>query len=244
MNEESLKNKTALISGASRGIGRALALALAQRGVHLILLARTEPELQSLAAEVEKHGVKSWVFVADASNFDDVARVEKKLASEKVVIDIIINNVGVGKYGNLDAFSVSDYDWIMDSNMKSTFLITRAFAPAMKERGRGNIVFIASVAGLKGLPGEAIYCASKNAQVAFAQSLDYEMRPKGVKVNVIAPGGVKTHFALGTGRAKGDAQLDKMLDPGDVVDATLFALCQSEKSRVFLVGLRPMSEPL
>ena len=244
MNEESLKNKIALISGCSRGIGRALALALAKRGVHLILLSRTESELQSLAEEVKKHGVKSWVFVADVTKPDDITRVEKKLADEKVDIDILINNVGVGKYGNLDAFSVSDYDWIMDSNMKSTFLITRAFAPAMKERGRGNIVFIASVAGLKGLPGEAVYCASKNAQVAFAQSLDYEMRPKGVKVNVIAPGGVKTHFALGTGRNENDANLEKMLDPNDVVDATIFALCQSEKSRVFLVGLRPMAEPL
>jgi 3-oxoacyl-[acyl-carrier protein] reductase len=114
----------------------------------------------------------------------------------------------------------------------------------MLERREGWIVFVASVAGLKGLPNESVYCATKFAQIGFAQSLDYETREQGVKVSVVAPGGVHTHFAIGTGRTAGDPSLDKMMDAQDVAEAVLFAIVQPEKVRVFLIGLRPMSEPL
>ena len=100
------------------------------------------------------------------------------------------------------------------------------------------------MAGLKGLPGESLYCASKFAQMGFAQALDYETREHGVKVSVVAPGGVSTEFAIGTGRVEGDPALDQMLDPEDVAAAVRFALTQSDGCRTFLIGLRPMSEPL
>jgi 3-oxoacyl-[acyl-carrier protein] reductase len=140
--------------------------------------------------------------------------------------------------------TVEDYDWMMRANMRSSFLCTHRFLPAMLERGSGQICFIGSVAGLKGLPGESLYCASKFAQMGFAQALDYETREHGVKVSVVAPGGVSTEFAIGTGRVEGDPALDQMLDPDDVAAAVRFALTQPERSRTFLIGLRPMSEPL
>ena len=140
--------------------------------------------------------------------------------------------------------SAADYDWMMNSNMRSSFLCTAAFLPGMLGRGTGQVCFIGSVAGLKGLPNEAVYCATKFAQIGFAQALDYETRERGVKVSVVAPGGVGTEFAIGTGRPEGDPMLDGMLDAGDVAQAVVFALTQPEKSRTFLIGLRPMSEPL
>ena len=132
----------------------------------------------------------------------------------------------------------------MNTNMRSSFLCTSAFLPGMLERNEGWIVFVASVAGLKGLPHETVYCASKFAQVGFAQALDYETRERGVKVSVVAPGGVHTDFAIGTGRTKDDPHLTEMMDAQDVAEAVLFAVTQPEKVRVFLIGLRPMSEPL
>ena len=114
----------------------------------------------------------------------------------------------------------------------------------MLERQQGWVVFVSSVAGLKGLPNESVYCATKFAQMGFAQALDYETREQGVKVSVVAPGGVGTHFAFGTGRTAGDPMLDAMMDAKDVAEAVLFAVTQPPKVRVFLIGMRPMSEPL
>ena len=152
--------------------------------------------------------------------------------------------MGVGKYGPLNTLSVEDYDWMMNSNMRSSFLCTSAFLPGMLEREEGWVVFVGSVAGLKGLPNESIYCATKFAQMGFAQALDYETREQGVKVSVIAPGGVHTHFAFGTGRTQGDPMLENMMGAEDIAEAVLFAVTQPPKARVFLVGMRPMSEPL
>ncbi|GLV48843.1 hypothetical protein TJA_19460 [Thermus sp. LT1-2-5] len=149
-----------------------------------------------------------------------------------------------GKYGPILDFTPADYDWIMDTNMRTSFLVTRAFLPPLLQKGSGDLVFIASVAGLRGLPQEAVYCASKFAQVGFAQALDHELRPKGIRVSVVAPGGVNTEFAWGTGRTPGDPRLNAFLRPEEVAEAVIFALSQPPHARVFLIGLRPMVEPL
>ena len=239
-----LDGKVALVTGASRGIGRAAARLLASEGADLVLTARTEPELESLAAEIRGMDRQVLVAPADVSDEADVGHLKEQALDRFGRVDILVNNVGVGTYGPLANVTVADYDWMMDSNMRSSFLCTHAFLPGMLERRQGWIVFVGSVAGLKGLPGESVYNATKFAQYGFAQSLDYETREQGVKVTYLAPGGVHTHFAFGTGRTEGDPNLEKMLDPETVAEAVLFAVTQPEKARVFLVGLRPMSEPL
>lgn len=239
-----LKGKVALVTGASRGIGRATARLLAEEGADVVLAARTEAELASLASELAALGRQALAVPADVSDEAGVARLKEQTLARFGRLDILVNNVGVGKYGPLSALSVEDYDWMMDSNMRSSFLCTHAFLPGMLERREGWIVFVGSVAGLKGLPGEAVYNASKFAQYGFAQSLDYETREQGVRVTYLAPGGVHSHFAFGTGRTPGDPNLEKMMEPETVAGAVLFAVTQPEKARVFLVGLRPMSEPL
>jgi 3-oxoacyl-[acyl-carrier protein] reductase len=241
---DKLQNKVALVTGASRGIGRATARLLAEEGADVVLAARTAGELESLAAEIMALGRQALAVQADVSDEADVARLKEQTLARFGRLDILVNNVGVGKYGPLSALSVEDYDWMMDSNMRSSFLCTHAFLPGMLERRQGWIVFVGSVAGLKGLPGEAVYNASKFAQYGFAQSLDYETREQGVKVTYLAPGGVHSHFAFGTGRTAGDPSLEQMMEPETVAEAVLYAVTQPEKARVFLVGLRPMSEPL
>src|SRR5690606_32861753 len=200
----------ALITGASRGIGRAVALRLAREHARLALFARTEEDLQAVAAEVEASGGRALVLPGDARVEEDVARAVSQAVERLGGLNILVINAGAGKYGRLEEFSAADYDWIMETNMRSTFLFARYGVPHLKRHRPAHLVVVASVAGKKGLPNEAVYCASKHAQLGFAQALDHELRPAGVKVTTIAPGGVDTHFAFGTGRTPGDPRLAEM----------------------------------
>jgi NADP-dependent 3-hydroxy acid dehydrogenase YdfG len=239
-----LNGKVALVTGASRGIGEATALTLGLAGANVVVTARTGEELEQLAGRLSEMDVEALAVPADLTQAGEVERLKETVLSHFGRVDILVNNAGVGKYGPLSSLTVEDYDWMMDTNMRSSFLCTRAFLPGMLENRAGWVVFIASVAGLKGLPHESVYCATKFAQIGFAQSLDYETREMGVKVSVIAPGGVHTHFAFGTGRTPGEPHLEEMMDAEDVAHAVLFAVTQPAKARVFLIGMRPMSEPL
>jgi len=159
-------------------------------------------------------------------------------------VHILLNNAGVGNYKPLIETSAEEYDELMETNMRSTFLFTRHAVPLMLEQGSGLILMLSSMAGKYGFAGEAVYCASKFAQVGFAQALDKELRPQGIKVGVICPGGVKTEFALGKGRtAEGVAQ-SGMLDPEDVAEAVLLACIQPAHARIIEIQMRPMVEPL
>ena len=241
---ELLKDKVAVVTGASRGIGEATALTLAQAGADVIVTARNGDELVALAERLERMEVAALPVAADLTREEDVERLRDAALARFGRVDILVNNAGVGKYGPLASLSAADYDWMMNTNMRSSFLCTSAFLPGMLARRQGWVVFVSSVAGLKGLPNESVYCATKFAQMGFAQALDYETREQGVKVSVVAPGGVGTHFAFGTGRTPGDPMLDAMMDAKDVAEAVLFAVTQPPKVRVFLIGMRPMSEPL
>ena len=159
-------------------------------------------------------------------------------------LDILINNVGIGNYKNLVDTSAAEYDEMMDSNVRSTFLFTRYAAPVMIKQGSGTILMISSMAGVYGFGGEAVYCATKFAQVGFAQALDKELRPHGIKVGAICPGGVKTEFALGKGRTEQSVAESGMLDPEDVAGVVLLACTQSPGSRIIEVQMRTMDEPL
>lgn len=239
-----LKGKVAVITGASRGIGRAAALALAREGVHVVLVARTESDLNQLKAEVEALGVRALVTPADVAKEEDVQRVKEAALAEFGQVDILVNNAGVGRYATILETSPEEYDWMMDTNMRGTFLFTRAFLPEMVERGSGSIITVSSQAGLYGYGGEAVYVATKFAQIGFCQALDNEVREKGVKVSIIAPGSTRTHFAFGTGREEGEPRLEKMLDAGDVAEAVVYAAKQPPNTRILVVGMRAMFEPV
>jgi 3-oxoacyl-[acyl-carrier protein] reductase len=239
-----LTDNVAVVTGASSGIGRATAFAMAEAGASVVVTARRTDRINEVARRINESGGSAIAVTADVADENDVDRLYDAAIDKFGRVDILFNNAGVSKYGPLDSITVEDYDWMMNTNMRTSFLCTRRFLPDMLSRNRGQVCFLASVAGLKGLENETVYCASKFAQIGFAQALDYETRETGVKVSVIAPGGVHTEFAIGTGRTEGDPMLDGMMEPEDIAEAVMFALTQPEKARTFLIGMRPMSEPL
>ncbi len=239
-----LTDKVALITGASAGIGRACAVALAEEGAWLVLTARREERLAELADLVKTKGGEAAIVAGDARE-EDTARRAVAAAMERFGrLDIVVNNAGVGNYKNLVDTSAEDYDEMMDTNVRSTFLFTRHAVPPMLERGDGTVLMISSMAGVYGFGGEAVYCMTKFAQVGFAQALDRELRPQGIKVGVICPGGVKTEFALGKGRTEESVAQSGMLDPEDVAGAVLLACTQSAGSRIIEIQMRTMAEAL
>jgi NADP-dependent 3-hydroxy acid dehydrogenase YdfG len=239
-----LKGKVALITGASSGIGRASALALAGEGANLVLTARRKGRLEELAVLVNKAGVKTLNIAGDAVNEETAKQCISSALKTFGTLDILINNVGIGNYKNLIDTSAEEYDDLMDSNVRSTFLFTRHTVPLMIKQGSGIILMISSMAGVYGFAGEAVYCATKFAQVGFAQALDKELRPHGIKVGVICPGGVKTEFALGKGRTKQSVAESGMLEPEDVAGAVVLACSQSSNSRIIEIQMRTMAESL
>jgi len=239
-----LSGKTVLITGASAGIGWASALALAGEGANLVVTARRQERLAELKAAIQKEGGKAVSLTGDAKE-EETARRAVDLAIQTFgSLDILINNVGIGNYKNLIDTSAEEYDEMMDSNVRSTFLFTRHAAPVMIKQGSGTILMISSMAGVYGFGGEAVYCATKFAQVGFAQALDKELRPHGIKVGAICPGGVKTEFALGKGRTEEGVAASGMLDPEDVAGVVLMACTQSPGSRIIEVQMRTMDEAL
>jgi 3-oxoacyl-[acyl-carrier protein] reductase len=239
-----LAGKTALITGASSGIGRASALALAQEGANLVLTARRLKRLDELEAAVQKTVGKAVSVVGDAVQEETAVACIAAAVKTFGTLDILINNVGVGNYKNLVDTSAAEYDEMMDANVRTTFLFTRHAVPVMIRQGSGTILIISSMAGIYGFPGEAVYCATKFAQVGFAQALDKELRPHGIKVGVICPGGVKTEFALGKGRTVQSVAESGMLEAEDVAGAVLLACTQSPGARIIEVQMRTMKEAL
>jgi NADP-dependent 3-hydroxy acid dehydrogenase YdfG len=239
-----LQGKTALITGASSGIGAACVRALAAEGADFVLSARREDRLQALRAEVEKTGSKAVVAAGDAREEDTARRAVEAAVNTFGRLDILINNAGVGNYKNLADTSAAEYDEMMDSNMRTTFLFTRHAVPVMRSQKSGTILMISSMAGVYGFAGEAVYCATKFAQVGFAQGLDKELRPDGIKVGAICPGGVKTGFAIGKGRTEEGVAASGMLEPEDVANVVLLACTQPAHARIIEVQMRTMAEPL
>ena len=239
-----LQGKVALITGASAGIGQACARVLAEEGCNLVLTARRQERLEALQEEAKAHSAET-VFVTGDAREEKTALDTIKAAKDKFGrIDFLINNAGAGNYKNLVDTSADEYDELMDTNVRSTFLFTRHTVPVMLEQKSGTILMLSSMAGVYGFGGEAVYCMTKFAQVAFAQALDRELREKGIKVGAICPGGVKTEFALGKGRTEEKVAQSEMLDPEDVAGVVLMACTQSPRSRIIEVQMRTMAESL
>ena len=167
-----LTGKVALVTGASAGIGQACARLLAQEGARLVLTARRQERLDQLAQEAEKLGTKAIGVIGDAREEATAIKTVEAAIQSFGQIDILINNTGVGNYKNLVDTSAEEYDDMMDTNVRSTFLFTRHAVPVMLKQKEGIILMISSMAGIYGFGGEAVYCATKFAQVGFAQALD------------------------------------------------------------------------
>ena len=239
-----LSGKVAIVTGASAGIGRASAIALAAEGAKVVITARRQERLEALATEINAMNTKAYIVVGDANDETTAKRCLETAMNEAGRIDILLNNTGMGNYKNLADTSLEEYDQLMDTNMRTTFIFTRQVVPQMLLQKHGTILMISSMAGLYGFANQALYCATKFAQVGFAQSLDKELRPSGIKVGVICPGGVKTEFAIGTGRTEDSVAQSTMLEATDVAEAVLLACTQAPGSRIIEIQMRTMSESL
>ena len=235
-----LKGKVVLITGASSGVGRAAALAFAAKGAKLVVTARRAERLEGLCAEITASGGEAVRHAGDAVE-EATATAAIQLATKTFGrLDILINNAGLGNYKNLVETSAAEYDELMDANVRSGFVFSRHAAPVMIAQGAGIILFVSSIAGLQGYAGEAVYCASKFAQVGFAQALDAELRKHGIKVGTICPGGIKTEFALGKGRTEEYIRGSHMMDASDVADALVYACSQPANARILQMTIRHM----
>ena len=227
-----LKGKTAVITGSSRGIGAAVARQLHERGVNLGLASRSGDDL-GLAGSV-----------AQACDVRDPAALEALCAATVDRfggIDILVANAGVGAYGPFLELSDEHLDEMIDVNLKGTLYAVRAALPHMLGRA-GDIVTLASEAGRRGLPLEAVYCASKFGQVGFTRALDHELREHGIRCTNVCPGGVATDFALDDGRGRSREALPGMMTADDVADMVVFVLERPRHLRILETAMRPVTE--
>ncbi len=237
---EQLKGKVAIVTGASSGLGRATAVALAEAGVRVVAVARRAERLEALCGELAARKLACVYVAGDAAAPETAEAARARALGAFGRIDILINNAGLGNYKPLVETTVEDYDELMNSNMRSSFVFTRAVAPHLIAQRSGTVVFVSSVAGLAGAANEAVYSASKFAQVGFAQSVDEELRPSGVKVTALCPGGIKTEFAVGRGRKAEDVAKSPMMDAREAADAIVFACMQPTGVRIPQMTVRHM----
>ncbi len=194
--EAMLKDKIALITGASRGIGKGIALKFAQQGATILLVGRKMPGLEAAAEEIRALGAKADYFTADVAKEDDVKNLVDQVMAKYGRVDILVNNAGISKEMPLMEMPVSVFDEIMTTNMRSVMLVTKAILPHMVEQKGGSIINIGSGAALRGLPGSVAYSASKAAVVCFTQALGDEVRKveRNIRINAICPGPVDTEL--------------------------------------------------
>lgn len=230
---DQLQDRVAFVTGASRGIGAAVARALDEAGVRLGLASRTGDDL----------GIEGAIGVP--CDVRDPASLEAAVAA--VVdrhggIDILVVNAGVGSYGPILDLPPDELDEMIDVNVKGAIHAVRAALPALLRSPAGDIVTIASEAGRRGLPLEAVYCASKFAQVGLTRALDHELREHGIRCTNVCPGGVATDFAMGRGRTPDMPQLAGMMRPEEVAEAVMFVLTRPRTHRILEVAFRPVTE--
>ena len=230
-----LAGKVAFVTGASRGIGAAVARSLAGEGVKLGLASRSGDDLglaDAVARECDVRDARQ-VDAAVAATVEQFGR-----------LDILVANAGVGAYGPFLELDPEQLDEMVDVNVKGTMYAVRAALPHLIESGEGDLVTIASEAGRRGLPLEAVYCGSKFAQVGFTRALDHELREQGVRCINVCPGGVATDFAMGEGRGRTPEmpELAGMMRAEDVAEVVLFVLTRPRNHRILETAFRPVTE--
>lgn len=227
----------AVITGATQGIGRATAFHLGRAGAKLAICARTAATVRATEAELRGAGIDTIGMPCDVSEPGAVDRFAAFVAAERGPPHVVVNNAGIGRFKPLEDLALEDWDATMAVNVRSLFLVTRAFLPAMKRAGRGTIVNIASLAGRNGLEGGTAYCASKHAVLGFSKALMLEVRRHNIRVVAICPGSVATPFGDGQARARPPA--DRLLLAEDVAQCVGAAITLDDRAMLSELDLRP-----
>src|SRR5579864_1829221 len=187
-----LANNIALVTGAGRGIGRAIALKFAAEGADIACVSRTAENAEKVAQEVRALGRKAWAYAVDVSDATGVAAVSEKITQDTSKVDILVNNAGVTRDGLIMRMSEADWDTVLDTNLKGAFLFTQALSRGFLKQRSGRILNVASVIGLIGNAGQCNYAASKAALIGFTKAIAKEFASRGITVNALAPGFIET----------------------------------------------------
>src|ERR1019366_3584270 len=187
-----LANQIAVVTGAGRGIGRAIALKFASEGADVVCVSRTAENSEKVASEIRALGRKAWAFAVDVADSAAVSTAAEKILADCGKVNILVNNAGVTRDGLLMRMSDADWDTVLNTNLKGAFLVTKAFFRSFAKQRAGRIINISSVIGLVGNPGQCNYAASKAGLIGFTQSVAREFASRGITANCIAPGFIET----------------------------------------------------
>jgi NADP-dependent 3-hydroxy acid dehydrogenase YdfG len=236
---DELTGRVVAITGASAGIGAATARALADQGASVVLGARRKDRLEELASQL---GDRAAIVEMDVRDPDASERLVATALERYRRLDAIVVNAGIGMYGGIMDLSDDELRDMVDTNVNGTVWPVRAAVPRFLEAGSGDIVIVSSVAGLRGAGDEAVYAATKFAQVGLAGALDRELREKNIRVSAICPGGTATEFAMGAGRTPDMPGLAEMLRAEDVAAAIVTVLRQPRSMRTLIWSMRSIHE--
>ncbi len=231
-----LTGQVALVTGAGRGIGKAIAMALSRRGVSVALTARTQSEIDGVAAAIRSEGGKAIALRADMRDEEQVVRLPESTVKEFGRIDILVNNAGLGHFAKVEQLAPAQFDEMWEVNVRGVFVLTKAVLPSMSAARSGDIVNIASLAGRNSFVGGAGYSATKWALIGFARSLMLEVREKNIRVITLCPGSVDTDFA-GPGSTPPRPGVIPTAD--DIAAVALDALSMPRNVMVSEIDIRP-----
>jgi 3-oxoacyl-[acyl-carrier protein] reductase len=232
-----LSQAFAVVSGATEGIGRAIAFQLGRAGAAVAICARTDANVRATTQELRASGIDAIGMACDVSQADQVAQFAAFAGKERGAPRVLINNAGIGRFNPLEQLSLEDWDATMATNVRSLFLMSRAFLPGMKQAGGGTIVNIASLAGRNGIEGGTAYCASKHAVLGFSKALMLEVRKQNVRVVAVCPGSVATPFM--DKQSRHHPNRDRVLTADDVAHAVVASITVADRAMVSELDIRP-----
>jgi NAD(P)-dependent dehydrogenase (short-subunit alcohol dehydrogenase family) len=233
--ENRLAGSVALVTGGSRGVGRAIAHRLAMLGAAVAICGRDRAALERVAAELEKLGARAFFHITDVTNSKQVSALVAEADAALGSINILVNNAGIGLFGPAHEKTEADWDRVVNTNLKGVFLVSRAAVPSMIRRGSGDIINISSLAGRNTFAGGGIYCASKWGLMGLSGCMMEDLREHGIRVSVVCPGSVATEFA-----GSGPKNPAKALSPDDVAHAVQAIVTQRPGSVLSEIQLRTL----
>lgn len=233
--EKRLSGSVALVTGGSRGIGRAIAHRLAVLGASVAICGRDRTALENAAADLERLDTRAFFYVTDVTHAKQVSELVAETEAALGSITILVNNAGIGLFGPAHEKTEADWDRVVNTNLKSAFLVSRAVVPSMIRRGSGDIINISSLAGRNTFAGGGIYCASKWGLMGLSGCMMEDLREHGIRVSVVCPGSVATEFSSSRPKNPG-----KALSPDDVAHAVEAIVTQSPGSVLSEIQLRTL----
>lgn len=240
MQDRPLEGNVAIVTGAGRGIGRSIALALAHGSARVSLAARTGPELRTVQAEIEASGGQAVSLPTDVSQESQVVTLVRSTVEHFGRLDILVNNAGTGVFGPLDKTTTEEWDRIMAVNARGPFLLCREAIPYLRQQEQSFIINISSVVGEKGYANQAAYCASKHALMGMSKALAKEVQSDGIRVHAICPGGVDTDLIR---RARPDLDTSVLMRPEEIADIVLFLVTRRGNTIIDQVNVRRAASP-